>query len=75
MGKVKREYIKMFATAVGLGKFLTEVDMETKENGIHLVGKRSFLQKCKCCSVWYIVNGFSKKRKKATRKSNFSKNI
>ena len=45
MSKVKREYIRMFSATTGLSKCLKEVEMETEDDGIHLVGKRSCLKK------------------------------
>ena len=57
MGEIEREYIKKFATSIGLSEFLREVDMETEDDGIHLTGKHSKLQESKleCAKSFSLV--------------------
>ena len=45
--KLKREYIKKFASAIGLDKFLKEVKIERDESGLRLQGKQRLLREGK----------------------------
>jgi len=57
MDEVKKEYIKTFATAIGLSKFWKEVDMETEHaDGIYLSGKQGILQESKQCKIYVFFS-------------------
>ena len=45
--KLKREYIKKFASATGLDEFLKEVKIERDESGLRLQGKQRLLREGK----------------------------
>jgi len=42
--EIKREYIRKFASEIGLSEFLQDVDMEKKEKGLRLLGKQRHLK-------------------------------
>ena len=55
MKKIKRDFIRTFATEMDLAKFLKDIDWEFVDEGISLNGKGRILQQGELISLLYLV--------------------